>query len=133
MGEYNKVILLGNLTRDPDLRFTPTGTPVCEFPLAVHHRYRLNDEIKEEVCYIDIVVFGKAGERSKHFLQKGSQVLVDGPLTQRRWETPEGKPRSKYEVIANTVQFLDRGSAISLDPEKDARDGLATGTAKIGE
>jgi single-strand DNA-binding protein len=52
MGEYNKVILLGNLTRDPDLRYTPTGVPICEFPIAVHHRYRLNDEIKEEVCFI---------------------------------------------------------------------------------
>jgi single-strand DNA-binding protein len=119
MGEYNKVILLGNLTRDPDLRFTPTGTPVCEFPLAVHHRYRFNDKVKEEVCYIDIVVFGKAGERSKNYLQKGSQVIIDGRLTQRRWETPEGKPRSKYEVIANTVQFLDKSGPFASEPEKD--------------
>src|ERR1041384_633851 len=78
MGEYNKVIMLGNLTRDPDLRYTPTGMPVCEFPLAVHHRYRLNDELKEEVCFIDIVAFGTVAERSKTFLQKGAQVLVDG-------------------------------------------------------
>jgi single-strand DNA-binding protein len=110
MGEYNKVILLGNLTRDPDLRYTPNGVPVCEFPLAVHHRYRLNDEVKEEVCFIDIVAFGKVGERSKSFLQKGAQVLVDGRLSQRRWESAEGKPRSKYEVIATTVQFLSRNT-----------------------
>jgi len=119
MGEYNKVILLGNLTRDPDLRYTPTGMPVCEFPIAVHHRYRLNDEVKEQVCFIDIVAFGKTGEHSKNFLQKGAQVLVDGRLSQRRWETAEGKPRSKYEVVANTVQFLNKNSPNSAEPEKN--------------
>jgi single-strand DNA-binding protein len=120
MGEYNKVILLGNLTRDPDLRYTPTGMPVCEFPIAVHHRHRLNDEVKEEVCYIDIVAFGKIGEHSKNFLRKGAQVLVDGRLSQRRWETAEGKPRNKYEVVVNTVQFLNKSSQNSAEPEKSA-------------
>lgn len=119
MGEYNKVILLGNLTRDPELRYTPAGLPVCEFPLAVHHRYRVNDEVKEEVCFIDIVAFGKIGERSKSFLQRGAQVLVDGRLSQRRWDTPEGKSRSKYEVVANTVQFLGKTKA---DAEKNAEE-----------
>jgi single-strand DNA-binding protein len=120
MGEYNKVILLGNLTRDPDLRYTPAGMAVCEFPIAVHHRHRLNDEVKEEVCYIDIVAFGKTGEHSKNFLRKGAQVLVDGRLSQRRWETAEGKPRSKYEVVANTVQFLNKSSPNFPEPEKNA-------------
>lgn len=122
MREYNKVILLGNLTRDPDLRYTPTGMPVCEFPLAVHHRYRLNDEVKEEVCFIDIVAFGKLGEYSKNFLHKGAQVLVDGRLSQRRWDTPEGKPRSKYEIVANTVQFLSKMTPKPADVDKSADD-----------
>jgi len=122
MGEYNKVILLGNLTRDPDLRYTPTGMPVCEFPLAVHHRYRLNDEVKEEVCYIDIVAFGKVGEHSKNFLHKGAQVLVDGRLSQRRWDTPEGKPRSKYEIVANTVQFLSKTTPKPAEADKSTDD-----------
>jgi single-strand DNA-binding protein len=69
--------------------------PVCEFPIAVHHRHRLNDEVKEEVCYIDIVAFGKIGEHSKNFLRKGAQVLVDGRLSQCRWESAEGKPRKQ--------------------------------------
>jgi len=120
MGEYNKVILLGNLTRDPDLRYTPAGMPICEFPIAVHHRYRLNEELKEEVCFIDVVAFGRIGERSKNYLRKGAQVLVDGRLSQRRWETAEGKQRSKYEVVANTVQFLAKSGANSSEPEKDA-------------
>jgi len=119
MGEYNKVIMLGNLTRDPDLRYTPTGMPVCEFPLAVRHGYRLNDELKEEVCFIDIVAFGKVAERSKSVLQKGAQVLVDGRLSQKRWETAEGKTRSKYEVIATTVQFLSRSNSTEQDPAND--------------
>jgi len=122
MGEYNKVILLGNLTRDPDLRYTPTGMPVCEFPLAVHHRYRLNDEVKEEVCFIDIVAFGKVGEHSKNFLHKGAQVLIDGRLSQRRWDTPEGKPRSKYEIVANTVQFLSKMTPKPAEADKSADD-----------
>jgi single-strand DNA-binding protein len=117
MAEYNKVILMGNLTRDPDLRYTPTGMAVCEFPIAVHHRYRAHDEHKEDVCYIDIVVFGRAGENSHDHLRKGSRVLIDGRLTQRRWETPEGQKRSKYEVVANTVQFID-----AADPSASGQD-----------
>lgn len=119
MGEYNKVILLGNLTRDPELRYTPAGLAVCEFPLAVHHKYKIHDEIKEEVCYIDIVVFGRVGERIKEHLHRGSRVLVDGRLTQRRWETPEGQKRSKYEVVASTVQFIDLAGAPNPGQEED--------------
>jgi len=107
MAEFNKVILMGNLTRDPELRYTPQGLPVCEFPIAVHHRYRMHDEYKEDVCYIDVVVFGKVGQNSKEYPHKGSRVLVDGRLTQRRWQTPEGQRRSKYEIVAQTVQFVD--------------------------
>ena len=119
MAEYNKVILLGNLTRDPDLRYTPTGQAVCEFSLAVPHRIRTGEETKEEVCYVDVVVFGRVAERSKERLHKGSRVLVDGRLTQRRWETPEGQKRSKYEVVAVTVQFIDGGGAPGTGHEEN--------------
>jgi single-strand DNA-binding protein len=115
VSEYNKIILLGNLTRDPDLRYTPTGSPVCEFSLAVHHKYRVHDAQKEDVCYIDVVVVGKLGERSKTYLHKGSRVLIDGRLTQKRWETAEGKARSKYEVVASTVEFMDTAGAAERD------------------
>jgi len=119
MGEYNKVILLGNLTRDPELRYTPAGLAVCEFPLAVRHKYRIHDEAKEDVCYIDVVVFGRVGERAKEHLRRSSRVLVDGRLTQRRWETPEGQKRTKYEVVATTVQFIDLGGAPAPGQEED--------------
>ncbi|HTM09275.1 MAG TPA: single-stranded DNA-binding protein [Verrucomicrobiae bacterium] len=110
MPEYNKVILLGNLTRDPDLRYTPQGLAVCEFPLAVTHKHRAHEEAKEEVCYIDVVVFGRSAETMKEHLHRGSRVLVDGRLAQRRWETAEGQKRNKHEVVATTVQFIDGGS-----------------------
>jgi single-strand DNA-binding protein len=119
MGEYNKVILLGNLTRDPDLRYTPAGLAVCEFPLAVPHRYRVHDETKEDVCFIDIVVFGRVAERIKEHLHKGSRVLADGRLTQKRWETAAGQKRSKYEVVATTVQFIDVASGPASGQEED--------------
>lgn len=119
MGEYNKVILMGNLTREPELRYTPTGSAVCEFALAVNHRYRVQDEMREEVCYIDVVAFGRLGERSKERLHKGSRVLVDGRLTQRRWETSDGQKRSKYEIVANTVQFIDGGGSSASGQEED--------------
>lgn len=119
MGEYNKVILMGNLTRDPELRYTPSGLAVSEFSLAVHHRHRMQEEVREDVCYVDVVVFGRMGEHVKERLHKGSRVLVDGRLTQRRWETPEGQKRSRYEVVANTVQFIDVGSASAPGQEED--------------
>lgn len=119
MGEYNKVILLGSLTRDPNLRYTPAGLAVCEFPLAVPHRSRMHDEPREDVCFIDVVVFGRGGERSKEHLRKGSRVLVDGRLTQRRWETAEGQKKNKYEVVANTVQFIDTGGTSVPGQEED--------------
>lgn len=106
-----------NLTRDPDLRYTPTGMPVCEFPLAVHHRYRLN-ELKEEVWLIDIVAFGKIAERSKSFCKRRSSA-GGRPAQPKRWETAEGKSRSKYEVIATTVQFLSRSNSTGQDPAND--------------
>lgn len=119
MAEYNKVILMGNLTRDPELRYTPGGLAVCEFPMAIHHRYRVHEEVKEEVCFIDVVVFGRAGENTKEHLHKGSRVLVDGRLSQKRWETPDGQKRSKHEVVAATVQFIDTSGGPSPGQEED--------------
>ena len=118
MAEYNKVILLGNLTRDPELRYTPQGLAVCEFPLAVTHKSRAHEGAKEEVCYIDVVVFGRSAEPVKEHLRRGSRVLVDGRLAQRRWETAEGLKKNKHEVVAATVQFLD-GAAPPSGHEDD--------------
>jgi len=106
MANYNKVILMGNLTRDPELRYTPNGTAVATLGLAVNRKYKVNEEWREETDFFDIVVFGKQAENCSEYLKKGRPVLVDGRLQQRRWETDEGQKRSKVEVVASIVQFL---------------------------
>ena len=108
MADFNKVILLGRLTRDPELRYTPAGSPVCVFDLAVNRSYTTQaGERRDEVCFITIEVWGKQGENCAEYLKKGRQALVEGHLRQRSWETPEGQKRSKHEVRADRVQFMD--------------------------
>ena len=108
---FNKVILMGNLTRDPEMRYTPQGTTVCNFGLAVNRRYKQAEEMKEEVTFINIVVFGKMADTCGQYLNKGSSVLVEGRLQERRWETEDGQKRSKHEVVAQNVRFLSRKQA----------------------
>ncbi|MCC6346538.1 MAG: single-stranded DNA-binding protein [Nitrospirales bacterium] len=102
---FNRVILIGNLTKDPDVRYTPGGTPVTTLSIAVNSRYKQGDESKEEVLFIDAVVFGKQAETCGQYLAKGRPVLVEGRLRERRWEY-EGQKKSKMEVVANNVRFL---------------------------
>ncbi len=107
MASFNKVILLGNLTKDPELRYAPSGAPVCNFDLAVNRTYTTQaGERRDEVCYTTIVVWGKQAETCAEFLEKGRPALVEGHLQQRSWETPDGQKRSKHEVVAERVQFL---------------------------
>ncbi len=109
MASFNKVILMGNLTRDPELRYTPSGAPVCNFDLAMNRAYTTQGgEKKDEVCFVSVVVWGKQAESSGQYLAKGRSVLVEGHLQQRSWETPEGQKRTKIEVIAERVQFLGK-------------------------
>ncbi|MDX1815886.1 MAG: single-stranded DNA-binding protein [Thermodesulfobacteriota bacterium] len=108
MVAFNRVILAGNLVRDPEIRYLPSGLSVTSFAIAVNSRYRSNNELKEEVSFFDIVVFGKLGETCAEYLSKGRPVLVEGRLRQRRWES-EGTKRSKIEVVAGGVQFLGGG------------------------
>ncbi|ETX08285.1 single-stranded DNA-binding protein [Candidatus Entotheonella palauensis] len=110
MASLNSVTLLGNLTRDPELRYTPQGTAVTTFGLAVNRRYSQEGQQKEEVCFVDIVAFGRQAETVNEYLAKGNLALVEGRLQWRSWETPEGQKRSKHEVVANNVQFMPRGS-----------------------
>ncbi len=111
MTSFNKVILLGNLTRDPEVRYTPNGSAVASFALAVNRKYKQGDETKEEVSYIDIVVFGKQAENCGQYLNKGDGALIEGRLQQRRWDDKEtGQKRSKVEVAAQTVTFMPKRS-----------------------
>jgi single-strand DNA-binding protein len=123
MASFSKVILMGNLTRDPELRAIPSGTQVCNFDLAMNRVYTTQaGERKEEVCYMTIVVWGKQGENCAQYLKKGRQALVEGHLQQRSWTTPEGQKRSKLEVVAERVQFLGdgQGSRVTAAPDPDA-------------
>ncbi len=109
MTSFNKVILLGNLTRDPEVRYTPNGIAVASFALAINRKYKQGDETKEEVSYIDIVVFGKQAESCGQYISKGDAVLIDGRLQQRRWDDKEtGQKRSKVEVVAQSVNFMPK-------------------------
>ncbi len=109
---FNKVILIGNLTKDPELRYTPQGTPVSTFRLAINYRYKQGDDLKQETTFIDIVVFGKQAESCSQYLNKGSSVLVEGRLQERRWES-DGQQRSKFEIVAQSVKFLSSKKDVS--------------------
>ena len=107
MVSINRVVLVGNLTKDPELRHTPSGTAVCNLRLAVNTRRK--DETGQWVDkpnYFDITVWGNQGERCAQYLSKGRPVAVDGRLEWREWETPEGNKRQAVDVVADTVQFL---------------------------
>lgn len=110
MSNFNKVILMGRLTRDPELRYTPSGLAVSSFGLAVNSRTRQGEEWKDEVCFIDIVLFGKQAENCSEYLSKGKLVLVEGRLRWRSWESEGGQKKSKHEVLASTVRFMPKGA-----------------------
>jgi single-strand DNA-binding protein len=116
MASFNKVILMGNLTRDPELRYTPSGSAVANFGLAVNRKYKQDDELKEDTCFVDIAVFGRQAETCSEYLNKGSLVLIDGRLNYRKWETEDGQTRNKLDVVANNVQFMPKGLGASGAP-----------------
>jgi len=109
MASFNKVLLMGNLTRDPELRFTSNGSALAKFGLAVNRKYKAGEEWKEEVCFVDITVWGKQAENCAEYLSKGRPVFIEGRLQFSSWETDDGQKRNKLEVVANTVQFLGQG------------------------
>lgn len=117
MANLNKVFLIGRLTKDPELRYTPGGTPVAEFGLAVSRQYQdSNGEKKESTVFMDLVVWGKRGEICNEYLSKGRQIFVEGRLEQSIWETQDGQKRSKHRVVVENFQFLDFGQKGSGGP-----------------
>lgn len=109
MASLNKVFLAGNLTRDPELRYTPGGSAVADLNLAVSRTYLTkSSEQREEVCFVRIVVWGKQAQSSAQYLSKGSPVLVEGRLQYDTWESKDGEKRSQIKVQAERVQFLGR-------------------------
>lgn len=109
MANLNKVLLMGNLTKDPELRYTPQGTPVGNLRLAVNRRFKnKNQETKEETCFITVVVWSKQAEICNQYLHKGSPLFVEGRLQSRSWEDASGQKKSVIEVLAERVQFIGR-------------------------
>ena len=110
MANFNKVILAGNLTRDPQLSYTPSQTAVCEFGMAVNRRYRGSDgQQREDTCFVDCQAWGKTGEIINQYMSKGRPILVDGRLTYDSWEGQDGKKRSRLRVTVENFQFLGSG------------------------
>ena len=117
MASFNKVMLMGNLTRDPELRYTSNGLAVASFGFAVNRKFKQGDELKEDVCFVDITVWGKQGENCAEYLSKGRPAFIEGRLQYSTWES-DGQKKSKLEVVANAVQFLgSRGDSQSNSPE----------------
>ena len=108
MASLNKVFLLGNLTRDPDLRGLPSGQSVCTLGLAVSRRFMNNGQEQEETCFVDVSVWGKAAQNCRQYLSKGSQVMVEGRLRWESWDDRNGGGRrSRISVVADNVQFMN--------------------------
>ncbi len=108
MPSLNKALLIGNLTRDPDLRYTAAGTAVANLRLAVNRTFVVQGEKREETLFIDVVAWGKQAEACAEYLAKGSAIFVDGRLQGREYDAKDGSKRTVVEVVADTVQFLTR-------------------------
>jgi len=110
MASYNRVILIGNLTRDPEVRFASGNNAICKFGLAVSRNYTTKDgEKREDTTFVDIDAFGKVGEILGKYLSKGRPVMIEGRLQLDTWESKEGEKRSKLKVVCENFQFLGTG------------------------
>ena len=111
MANFNKVILMGNLTRDPELRYTPKGTAIAKIGLAINRKWKSESgEMKEETTFVDVNAFGKTAETIGQYLKKGRPILIEGRLRYETWEDKQTKQkRSKLGVVLETFQFLDSG------------------------
>jgi single-strand DNA-binding protein len=132
MASYNRVILVGNLTRDPELRFTPSNTPVSEIGMAVNDRRKnASGEWVEETTFVDVTLWGRTAEVANEYLNKGSSVLVEGRLKLDTWEK-EGKKHSKLRVVADRMQMLGaRGGGGGGGSRGPARVAEPSGAAEM--
>ena len=107
MASYNRIVLMGNLTRDPQLSYTPANLAVCKFGLAINRKSKDRDgNAREEVCFVDCTLFGRGGEVFNQYMSKGRSVLVEGRLTFDQWTTPEGQKRSRHQVVVDHFTFV---------------------------
>lgn len=129
MASLNKVFLMGNLTRDPELRYTQNGTAVTSFGVAVSRNWTTpSGEQREDVCFVDISMFGKRAEIISEYFSKGNPIFIEGRLQLRQWETQEGQKRSILRVVADDFQFI--GQARKRSGPSDAVRGDKSSTTK---
>jgi len=121
MASLNKVLLIGNLTKDPDLRYTPQGTAVVNLRLAVNRRFKTKtQEMKEETCFVTAVAWDKQAETCNQYLHKGSPIFVEGRLQSRSWEDNAGQKRNVIEVRVERVQFLGQAPSRASAQREEA-------------
>ena len=132
--QLNDVRLVGRLTRDPEMRFTSSGTPMCRFDLAVNRRYKdsKSGEWKDDTSFIPVVVWREAAQRCGDRLKKGSPVYAEGRLKSRSWETKEGQKRSGLEVEARAVQFLEKAEGGASAPSGEDEPALGAAPSEGG-
>lgn len=118
----NKVFLIGRLTRNPELRYTPSGQAVSTLGFAVNREYMTKEGKKEDTCYVNLVVWGKRAEVCAEYLKKGSLIFVEGRLQFRKWETQDNEKRSTIEVSVEDFQFLDRPANV-MPQKEETEDG----------
>jgi len=118
----NSVTLVGNITRDPELRYTPSGQSIATFGMAVNRRFQRNNQWEEQTSFFNVTAWGTLGENAAHSLQKGSRVLVNGRLEQRSWETQEGDKRSVVEVVADEIGPSLRWATVEIT-KNERREG----------
>ncbi len=124
MVSLNKIIVIGNLGGEPEMRFTPSGRPVTSFNVATNHRYTTAEgERREETEWFNVVTWGKLAEQCNQFLNKGRLVYVEGRLHSHSWDGQDGQKHFRNEIIANSVSFLDRQGAAPATGEKPGESG----------
>ena len=131
MANLNKVLLMGNLTRDPELRYLQSGSAVCTFGLATNRKWKSpTGEQKEDVCFVDVTFFGRTAEVVSEYMKKGRPIFVEGRLKLDSWTGKDGQKRSRLTVVGENMQFLDaRGQREAGSPAPGAPRAQAPGPA----
>jgi single-strand DNA-binding protein len=117
---FNKVVLLGNLTRDVEIRYSQSNSAIAKTAIATSRKFTANGEKKEEVCFVDLTFFGKSGEIAHQYLKKGSKVLIEGRLLFEQWSDTSGQKHSKHSVIVENMQMVDSKSNTSKDGDEES-------------
>lgn len=131
MASLNKVMLIGNVGQDPELRYTPDGNPVANFSIAVNRRRKVGDEFKDETEWFNIVCFSRTAENVNQYLSKGQKVYVEGRFQSREYVGQDGNQRKSFEVIANDVTFLSTKSETESNNQNSNQNQVSTESKSV--